>query len=143
MLGGDEQITFTYNFTDIAAGTLHALGAYNYTAGGLTYNGSAVSDTGGSTVASGTTNGLTTAPLVFASANLNGPETAGTVTITNLSKGVASIQSLFSGLFTSSARVVSVSYQVSSVPLPASFPMFAAALAGLFGFAFFRKRRAV
>ncbi len=136
----DSEITLTYNLTGMEAGGLTGYGSYNYSLNNNIYNGSdTVNTTGGSSTPVGTTNGAVSVPLVLASANLNQLDTTGTVNIVNLSSNLAQFQSALSGVFLS-GRVVSVNYEVSAVPLPASLPMFAVAILGLLGIAVSRKR---
>ena len=138
-LPNDATITFTYNFSSLLGGSLSSAGAYNLNSNtGL--SGYSYDVSGQSPVSAGYNNGAASAALVLATANLNGADTAGTTTITNLSGSAAQFQSIFSGL-TALGNVVSISYAVSAVPLPAAFPLFAVALAGLAGFSMWRKRR--
>ena len=137
----NSSVTFTYTFSNLVAASMHSYGSYNYTSGGLTYIGSSSAYSNGSTTSVGSTNGVSSAPLTFASANVG--TSTGSTTITNTSGSLAQIQSLFSALFSSTGHLVSVTYNVSSVPLPASMPLFAAVLAGLFGMSYLRKRRSL
>jgi hypothetical protein len=139
----DTAITFTYTYSNMAAGSLNAYDSYHYTSGGSVFSGSSSGTSSQAPVSVGYTNGAASAPLVLAAANLNSALTAGSTSFVNTSSGLAQFQSAFAGLFNSTGRVVSVSYTVSAVPLPAALPMFATVLAGLAAFAAYRKRRAV
>ena len=146
-LPSNTAITFSYSFTGLAAGNLQANSDYNYTLGGNTYNGTGSADSQLGSTATGFTNGVASAPLVFATAGLTvtDPGTShGTVTFTNTSSSFENFESIFTGLLhTSPAAIGSATYAVSSIPLPAAAPMFGALIAGMFGFARSRKRKAL
>ena len=142
-LSSDAKVNFTYNYSDLVGGSIAEFASYSYSVGGDTYAGNASGVSPGSNSASGTVNGVGSAPLVFASANLTATPTTGTGVITNVSARSSAFQSAFNGLFSGTGRLVSITYSVSAVPLPATLPMFGAALIGLAGFAFYRNRRAV
>jgi hypothetical protein len=136
----NTQITFSYSFSPATAGgNLMGYGSYDYIQSSVHYNGSSNSETSTGTTTVGYTNGIASSPLVFATANLS--SLSGTTTITNLSSGIAQFQSLFYGLLSSTNGISSLTYNVSSVPLPAALPMFGALIASMFGFRHFRKQR--
>ena len=90
-------------------------------------------------------NATNVAQLIFATANLvidtQGVST-GSLTITNNSPFVAAFNNFFIGILTQRANSGTLTYNVvSTVPLPASLPMFAAVIGGMFGLSRFRKRQ--
>ncbi|MBY0407629.1 MAG: hypothetical protein K2Q01_08045 [Rickettsiales bacterium] len=138
LLPAYSKITFTYSLANLQSTTGLNTGAlYNYELGGDDYAGVAFANRTVNT-AVGTINGSAAAPLVFASANLTG--NTATTSILNTSAGFAAFETFFSGFLRGSPNLT---YAVSAVPLPAALPMFAAALAGMFGFARKRRVRAV
>lgn len=146
-LPSNAKIVFSYTFTGLKDGVLLDYSSYNYNSGGDVYAGSATGHSQDGNAASGTINGIASAPLVFANANLTvvDPGTStGTTTIINTSGAFAQFESLFFGLLSlSPLGVGSATYAVSAVPLPAALPMFAAALACLFGFSRARRKKAL
>ena len=146
-LPSNTSITFSYSFTGLAAGNLQGNGDYHYTLGGNTYSGTGSADSQLGSTSTGFTNGVASAPLVFATAGLTvtDPGTShGTVTFTNTSSSFENFETIFTGLLhISPAAIGSATYAVSSIPLPAAAPMFGALIAGMFGFARSRKRKAL
>jgi hypothetical protein len=144
-LPANAKITFSYTFTGLEDGQLQSYSSYNYKQGGNQYFGSATADTKSFGTAVGTVNGLPSAPLVFASADLNvvNPGTStGTTTIFNTTSAMVQFESLFFGLLNASPRGVgSATYAVSSIPLPAALPMFLALIGGFAVFSRVRKNR--
>ena len=145
LLPTNAQITFNYSFTGLTGGQLTSYSNYNYTNAGNLYQGSSTGDSFSGNNAVGTTNGIASAPLVLATANLNvvNPgNSTGTVRITNLTNTFQQFQSAFFGALSQfPAGVGTITYNVSSVPLPAALPMFTALLASVFGFARFNRNR--
>jgi len=144
-LPANAKITFSYTFTGLEDGQLQSYSSYNYNQGGSQYFGSATADTKSFGTAVGSVNGLPSAPLVFASANLNvvNPGTStGTTTLFNTTSTMVQFQTLFFGLLNASPRGIgSATYAVSSIPLPAALPMFLALIGGFAGFSRLRKHR--
>ncbi|NBO19443.1 MAG: hypothetical protein EBV03_09510 [Proteobacteria bacterium] len=146
-----SKIIFTYSFSgtaaDLAPYTVSASGEYDYTEGGDEYYGGAYQYGvfkrpygGGHPFPYGFKNGDSDVPLVFATAYVNG--TYATTTITNVSNAFADF---YSAMEMDGATDGTLNYSVVSAlatPLPAAFPMFSAALAGLFGLRWRRNRNA-
>lgn len=147
LLPQNAKITFSYTFTGLIDGNLGGNTSYHYNNGGNVFDGSAHADSTGTHYSAGTVNGVNSAPLVFAAANLNvvNPGTStGSVSFINVGSNFASFEAIFSGFLTSTPRGVgSATYAVSSIPLPAALPMFASLLAGMFGFARFGRKKAL
>ena len=137
----DAMITFTYSISNAINPSLHSDGLYSYSAAGKTYSGEGDSYSNGSNVETASTNGMSSAPLVFASANMT--PTIGTATIMNLSGGLAQITNMFGAIFGQNGQFGNLTYNVSSVPLPPALPLFAVLLAGMFGYASLRKRNTI
>ena len=126
-LPSNTMVVFTYDFGgDLLSGSIIA--------GLLNSGGETVFDTDSGTTAPGSN------PLLFASAQFNGDNTA-TAVIKNLSSETAVISSLVFGVLAGSADTINVTYQVSAVPLPAALPLFGAGLGALAGFGIRRKRQ--
>ncbi len=146
-LPSNLTITFPYSFTGLIAGNLQGNSQYDYTNGGNHYNGFGSADSQLGSTSKGFKNSVASAPLIFASAGLNvaNPGTShGTVVFSNRSTSFESFESIFTGLLTLRPRAIgSATYAVSTIPLPAALPMFATLLAGMFGFARSRKRKAL
>ncbi len=121
-LESNSMVTFTYSFGGsfghtIEAGLLTASGEYG---SGTGYGGASASSSGASI--------LDASGLALVSADItNG---IGTATITNLSAGLLEFTNDFFGLIKRDDALY-VSYEVSSVPLPAALPMFGLALIAL------------
>ena len=131
----NAKITFSYTLDGLVDGQLQGYSTYDHHIGGDHYQGSALADSDGTYSSSGSINGSPSASLVMSTANLNlGDPSTGTVTITNTSGAFAAFQSLFFGVLNAANNSGSINYAVSAVPLPAALPMFAALLAGMFGF---------
>ncbi|MBY0407992.1 MAG: hypothetical protein K2Q01_09890, partial [Rickettsiales bacterium] len=125
-LPSNSMITFSYTFTGLVDGVLEGNTNYSYNNGNL-FEGSAYANSQtGFAGSQGFINGVSSAPLAFAAANLNvvNPGTStGTVRFWNTSDAFSQFSSLFSGLLTASPRGVgSATYAVSSIPLPAALP---------------------
>lgn len=151
LLAANTSIVFSYSFSGKLrnyASSLTAAG-YNYTMGGNHYLGLATSVENTPPVAflNGETshswvNGSASTALLFATANLTKGEKTGSLTITNKSLGIASFINTLTLLF-SNPSIHALTYAVtplSAVPLPATLPMFASLLAGLFGMRRFRRK---
>lgn len=158
-LNKDTKITFTYTLTSDsklnskASADLSSYGSYVYdTTKGSKYWGESFTDvkhssqdyTYGETVNKKGKESSSTA-LVVTTANITNPATTktitGTTTIVNNSAYSAYFVSILDELKHFSGTVTLVA-TVSSVPLPAAFPLFALALVVLFGLAYRRKARA-
>lgn len=146
-LPSNLTITFSYTFDGLVDGNLQGNSQYNYFQGGDHYTGSASADSDTGSTSKGFINGVASAPLIFATAGLNVVNpgiSTGTVTFINKSSSFESFESIFTGLLRLSPHAIgSATYAVSSIPLPAALPMFATVLAGMFGFARSRKRKAL
>jgi len=135
VLPSASKITFTYSLASLTNVTyLRDSANYSYIQGGDLFAGNAADSTATPATATGTINAGASAPLVFATANIAG--NVGTTTISNYSGGFANFSTLFAGFLRGNPTLT---YAVSSVPLPAALPMFSALFAGMFAFA--RKRR--
>ena len=140
-LPSNSEITFTYNFNgDLLAGLLVAGGTYSYKDKKDYYEGYAagLSD-GPMSFSGGTTNGTTSAALAFATASMDVSDDSASATITNLSGDWLDVTSLIVG-YLSGITDYTVSYEVSSVPLPAALPMFGMGLIAVAGLRSRRKR---
>ncbi len=136
-LSGMTSISFTYTLPLLTTGTSRAAGLYSYSDGVDTLSGFSNANSNGVSNVVGLINGSPALALVLATANL-GNNTART-TITNYGTGNAVFESIFTGFLRGAPGVT---YAVSAVPLPAALPMFAALMAGMYGFAA-RRRRAL
>jgi len=138
-LKAKEKVTFTYTLPGLLIGTASMHGSYSYVLSGNTYAGEADanSDTGNSS--SGQTNGFSSSPLVFATAMV-GTNIART-TIVNISHGLVNFKTFFSGVLLRGFTGPSLTYNVSTVPLPAALPMFALLIGGFFGFSQLSRQR--
>ncbi len=114
----NTMITFSYNDITITTNNIFAFGKYDNIDG----LGSADASSDGDFT-------LDPAGLALASANITGG--IATTTITNLSAGLLDFGSNFLGWSPSLFGFMEVSYNVSSVPLPAALPMFGLALIAL------------
>ena len=140
-LAAGQTITFDFSFAPgtLIVGSSSMSGNYSYVDGGNTYSGSANATSGGGNSSNGTINGFASSPLALASANVTVDHAQ--TQITNLSGGWLYFSTLFSGLLTSTTGFT-LTYYVSQVPLPAGMPMLLLALAGMFAFAYNRKKNA-
>lgn len=137
----NSSITFTYNnFSTDTNAYGYAQAAYNYTAGPNNYTGLYFADTTGDHGNTGSVNGVSTigSALLYATANINDKKIV--TTISNYSS-VEAVFDLFQWAFLS-GTTASATYAVSSVPLPATLPMFAMVVMGLFGVKRFRRKKA-
>lgn len=139
-LPSNSMITFSYNFGgSLLSGYISAGADYSYLLDGDSFNGGALqTDPTGIDYSYGTINGTPSNSLVMASAQINSPMT-GTTVITNNSAGLGNFASVFQGLIAGNNNLT-VSYNVSAVPLPAALPLFAAGLSAL-GFGYWRRKK--
>ena len=140
-LPSNSMITFSYNFGgSLLSGYLSAGADYSYLMDGDSFNGGALNTSPtGINYSFGTVNGVSSTPLVMASAQID-TATTGTTVITNNSGGLGTFASVFQGLIAGN-NDVTVAYSVSAVPLPAALPLFGAGLSAL-GFGAWRRRKA-
>ena len=118
VLPANSIVTFSYLFSNAIAGSSTVTSTFNTD---VTPTSASVINSGGSTAS---------APLGFVSANLALPSSATNIIGNNGSSSVtfASILSLI----LSSNAIGTLTYSVSSVPLPASFPLFLMLIGGLY-----------
>jgi len=152
----NSMIKFTYTFTGLLNNPTNALTSsisYNYLLGGKTYkgfsNGDSLISSGpfgpGVISQGGSINGNSTGPAgvsqVFATAALPNL-TNGNTSVANYAKGQQEFNTVLLGYFnTSPPGTVTITYNVTGLPLPASLPMMLLAIGGLFGFAHINKQR--
>jgi len=75
-------------------------------------------------------------------ASLSSDKTIATVTVTNLSEVAANFKSYLFSPSSSISGLISTTYNVSAVPLPAALPLFGLALAGMAGYSRKKKKTA-
>ena len=142
-LPANTLITFTYDFSgDLDFGFLSATGSYSYTDGPNSFTGFASGTNSTGSNSAGFVNGSPSTALAVSSAQVDFTNNTATAIIQNNSSGAVSFLDLFVGLVTGS-RNLEISYNVSAVPLPAALPLFGAAIAGLMGFSYRRKKQAL
>ncbi|NBO18743.1 MAG: hypothetical protein EBV03_05840 [Proteobacteria bacterium] len=147
-MAAKTQVVFSYTFSGALKNNaqLKTIAGYDFMFGGNHYKGDATSirntppltGLNGDT-ANGTINGVASAPLVLATANLVKGQTTGSFTVTNNSWGIAGFISTLR-LLVGNPSISSLTYNVTSLatPLPAALPMFGALIGGMF---VSRKRR--
>lgn len=147
-LPGHSRLVFTYSFVaPIADDSGNQMNAYyDYLQGADHYYGSAYSDRFAPPLleyngqgAEGYRNDIASLPLVFATSNLVGGNTALQWSVTNLSSGFAVFENILN--LGTSDGINLLTYQVSSVPLPAALPLFAGLIAAMFGLRRIRRAR--
>jgi len=151
-----SSVTFTYTFPSFfLIGDLNGTTSYDYMHSGNHFNGFSTADsqtdvffnTNSTLNQQGFINSVAAVSQVFATALLTTPgdETAtGTVTFSNYTQTFQNFTSKFIGAFSSlcdGRPVGTITYTVSSIPLPASFPMMLLVVGGLFGFARMSQRK--
>ena len=148
----NSVINFTYHLTSgILAGATTSTSDYNYMLGGNHYNGNSTNVSGFAPVQAGYINGVSGVSQVFATANYTqgaGSATGHTQianytgsTVTNVLGYQHFSTTLIALLLQNPQATGYITYNVSSIPLPASFPMMVLAEAGLFGFARMSQQR--
>jgi hypothetical protein len=150
VLNPGTMITFSYTFSGLSGGNLYDHGSYDFNKSGTHYHGFATSTSSGFTSSHGSEDSLhplhfsTVNSLVLTTANLT--PTSGTATIvdSSVSKGPADFITILSGFLKRGGRVV-INYTVtglSSVPLPASAPLFGLGLMLFIGMGMRKRKRA-
>lgn len=129
-IADNSKITFSYDFS--SSTPVSIVGA---SGGGSGSSNFATATSSGFNVATGG---------VFASANISG--THGITSITNNSGGTIDFSSVFVGLLHLFSNGVGgfvgkINYNVSAVPLPASALLFGTAIASMFGFSYYSRKR--
>jgi hypothetical protein len=147
----NSVINFTYNLTSgILGGGTTATSSYDYMRAGNHYNGSSTNVSGFAPVQQGFINGVAGVSQVFSVANYtqgSGMTATATTQVANYTassvgnpNGYQYFTSALVALLLQNPQATGyITYTVSSIPLPAAFPMLAVALGGMFGFA--RKRK--
>lgn len=133
-LAANTKITFTYTLTGLTDSTLLVdFVNYNYKDGGSTYTGTAYANSDGKSIAYGYVDGAKSTPLVAAEAGLTSADgTTGYTIIKNLSADLASFKTTITGILLSSG-LITATFKVEAIPLPAALPLFGLGLAGLAG----------
>jgi hypothetical protein len=145
-----SKINFTYNLTTgILGGSTTSTTSYDYMHAGNHYNGISTNVAGSAPVQQGYVNDVAGVSQVFATASYTQgffSATAATQIANYTASTVSNPQgyqyfttALVALLLQNPAATGYITYSVTSLPLPAAFPMLAMALGGMFGFA--RKRK--
>jgi len=138
-----SEITFSYTLPGLTnQGLLSSGGNVTFSVGEGQSSATAYPDGSGTSNTSGYINSIpintTETILVLASASfgtLNGSTIIGSTSIVNNTPGIATFSSVvnFGSLLPISTEGTALSYSVFAVPLPATLPMFAALILGMFG----------
>ncbi|MDR3450305.1 MAG: hypothetical protein P4M15_11270 [Alphaproteobacteria bacterium] len=140
-----SKITFTYVITPPLTGSVEANGNYSFVAGNslftITSSNGAATEYKTNLINHATTTIAPPAALpVLTSANISSG--IGKTVITNLSNSVVGFSSYFLSLIAPGSHL-SVTYNVSAIPLPESVVLFASALMALAGFSLYRRRHQI
>ncbi len=135
-------ITFSFTFSGVADKGPYLLsghGAYDYDMGD-SFAGTVYTNSNGGNDWKAFVNGLTSSEqLVFATSNLANDFSGGSITFTNLSKGLMWFSTTFLGKIANGFS--SANWSVAAVPLPAALPLFGIGLLGLVGARRLRQNR--
>jgi len=139
LLPSNSMIRFDYTLTGVSLGTLEVgMASYEYKGRDDYYTGSAYANSNGSSEAFGFVNGISSTPLVLATANMTSPST-GYIIIKNYASEAADFLAMIMGILSLGGQVAAT-YAVTEIPLPAALPLFGLGLAALTGAGLRRKK---
>lgn len=126
-LPAGTMIEFSYTLDGmLLGGMLTSGGSYSFKDDyGKVYEGQTVAlSIGPTSYSEGSYDGVASEALAFSSAQLNIGTSSGSAIIKNYSEGFLDIVSVLVGAIAAGGNTYTISYSVSSVPLPAALPMF-------------------